>query len=402
MVFKDPFTNTHRQINAAMDTVNDFDLFNWERYLYSTINNISQQKSGKLDTKHINQVIQEYTTNISQTEDFKNSISGLFALSISIIEQHHFSAGITGLLRVQNLFFETVSHEAQNFSMENASSQSSTPDCNIRYVSGMCVGRILYSASEYVCRNIHVDNNKLREKKELVCVLKKHLYNTLHIAGSESQFPQTLTEISHRQYKFGHLTIVDDHLSLIFKEFDRLLIPNLTAAKLNHHYGDMFGVLLNCTMDTMFTEGNVTIPEDLTWRILKPILAKYLRVCLKELGLRITSDLNVKKKLAHRKQVLLEESHQGKVPKGDLQQQTSTSHIQPSTPPYLKSQSANQLTYRTFQVAHMLMMQNPALQMMMRGNGFVPFVECAGPLADSTGLSAPNANDGFIENVTAR
>ena len=50
----------------------------------------------------------------------------------------------------------------------------------------------------------------------------------------------------------------------------------------------------------------------------------------------------------------------------------------------------------------MLMMQNPALQMMMTGNSFVPFVECAGSLADSTGLSAPNANNGFIENVTAR
>ena len=57
IVFKCPFTNTHRQINAAMDTVNDFDLFNWDRHLHSTINNITQQKPGKMDTKHINQII---------------------------------------------------------------------------------------------------------------------------------------------------------------------------------------------------------------------------------------------------------------------------------------------------------------------------------------------------------
>ena len=46
-------------------------------------------------------------------------------------------------------------------------------------------------------------------------------------------------------------------------------------------------------MDDMFTESTVNIPECFSFDILKPVFSKYLRVCLKELAVRITSKLSI-------------------------------------------------------------------------------------------------------------
>ena len=317
-------------MNETLDTVSDFDLFNWGKYLFYHIATVSASRYTKFgDTKQINNAVHDFTHVFPQTDEFKSSVASLFGIPIHYIEQHHHSLSITALLRIQDLYFHTraVTHQTDDLASNSLCIPAMGSDSKVRYVAGMCVGRVIHKECEFLCRNIHTESDQLSKKRLLVMTLRKHLYNTIHIAQSESSYPESLLEITHRQSKYGHLTIVDDLLFTQFKEFDRHLHPHLTVNALRFHDDHLFSTLLNNTMDDMFTESNVNIPECFTFDILKPVFSKYLRVCLKELGVRITSKLNVKKKMAHRKQVLLEECTGNKVPKSG----SEASSVKPST-----------------------------------------------------------------------
>ena len=55
-------------------------------------------------------------------------------------------------------------------------------------------------------------------------------------------------------------------------------------------------------------DSSVDIPNDMDVNMLRPIFRTYLKVCLKEMGLRLVSAMQVKTKLVHRKQVMLDET----------------------------------------------------------------------------------------------
>ena len=64
---------------------------------------------------------------------------------------------------------------------------------------------------------------------------------------------------------------------------------------------------LTNAMDSVFIDTYTCITTDLSAEVLHASFRKYPRVCLKELGIRISQQHQIKKKLAHCKQVLLEE-----------------------------------------------------------------------------------------------
>ena len=61
-------------------------------------------------------------------------------------------------------------------------------------------------------------------------------------------------------------------------------------------------------MDSLVMDSNVYIPPDMDVNMLRPIFRTYLKVCLTEMGLRLVSAMQVKKKLVHRKQLMLDET----------------------------------------------------------------------------------------------
>ena len=324
MVIDDPFTDTHTLMNECLEDISDFDLFNWGRYLYNHIATHSALKYTKVgDTKQINAVVHDFTNVFTQSPEFRSSASSLFRIPLSSVQQHHVSLSMSALLAIQDLYF--ACRAKVDNPTDTAPSTVNIPaigcDAKIRYVAGMCVGRVIYKECDFVCRNIHTDDTKVKQKRDLVCSLKKHVYNTIHIAQCETSHPLSLTEIVHRQSKYGHLTIVDDRLFQLFKEFDNHLHSHLNMNTMRFNDDKFFDALLSNTLHDVMTETDVcTSCPDFSASLLRPVFAKYLRVCLKELGIRITNTLNIKKKVAHRKQVLLDECTVPKFTKIDTQQ----------------------------------------------------------------------------------
>ena len=156
-------------------------------------------------------------------------------------------------------------------------------------------------------------------QKWYVISLKKHVYNSLLIAKLESQKPDTLSEIIHRQTPYGHLIIIDDCLFALFEEFDKRIYPYLNVETLTKYQRNFFSSVFSSAMDSMFVDNDICCPSDITHTVLYAPFCKYLRVSMKELGLRIMEQQKANKKLAHRKQVLLEEAaavlHPAKRPK---------------------------------------------------------------------------------------
>ena len=164
----------------------------------------------------------------------------------------------------------------------------------------MCVGRVLHQTTQYLCNDLSW-TLQLPKNDTQWDSLRNIFYNSIVIAKLESKSPETLFEIIHRQTKYGHLTIIDDELLKLFLEFDRQIHPQLTSQEV------FLLTILTNAMDSVFIDTYTCITTDLSAEVLHASFRKYPRVCLKELGIRISQQHQIKKKLAHRKQVLLEE-----------------------------------------------------------------------------------------------
>ena len=139
-------------------------------------------------------------------------------------------------------------------------------------------------------------------------------------------------QIIYRQ-KYEHLTIVDDELFMMILKFDRQIYPHLTSQDVSVHEDNFFSHILQNVLDSVFIDSNINIPDEITPDAVYPPFAKYLRVCMKELGTRIVQSHKVKKKMAHRKQVLLEEAKLA-APSQRLKVTHGTSTPVPILPPY--------------------------------------------------------------------
>ena len=111
-------------------------------------------------------------------------------------------------------------------------------------VKNVC-GHVIHHTTQYLCQNVcikpHVTNRSCT-----VQVLKKHVSNSIVIAKLESKLPETLSEIIYRQTKYGHLTIVDDQLFMMFLKFDHQIYPHLTSQDVSVHKDNFLAISSKC------------------------------------------------------------------------------------------------------------------------------------------------------------
>ena len=84
---------------------------------------------------------------------------------------------------------------------------------------------------------------------------------------------------------------------------------NLTTRNLQDRKDGLFHNIIENTMDSLLEDSDVDIPCDITPPILYEVFRIYVRTCLNEMRIKVFDQLKVKKKLAHRKQVLLDEAN---------------------------------------------------------------------------------------------
>ena len=307
LYFSNPITDMQKEINAILDHTDEPNFITWLKFLYKNLEEITPKKpASKLKPKETNHIISQYLHQFPITQGYQHHLKTVFSTT-KITEAHH-SLGLTSLLHMKDFYFHNMSQKSST----EVTATHSHPLCEatlakIRYVGGMCVGRVISAYSDYVCRNIHRNSTAVEEKKQVIRVLSNHIFTTLTIAHNESNNPSSLQEIVSRQSPFGHLTIVDDRLFEIFTQFHRLIMPSLHASKFQER--SAFKNILDTSLESLLTTEDFGSPL-LSHNILRPILTKYLKTCVKEMGLRI-SHSHAKRKMAHRKQVIVEEASKG-------------------------------------------------------------------------------------------
>ena len=305
-MFDTPYTKTQKDMNAILEIISRDNWRKFEKILWQEIWRLSEEKCGKkVSTKTINLTVSQYVNQYSQSEDYQNHLRWLF--QAKTLHEHHVSIGLNCILRIQDLFF----HTSASTSTEEPQHIDPQPGdaAKVRYVAGMCVGKVIYRNTQYVCRNIYKEDPQVHQRKSAVMVLRNHIVTSITIAKSETTYPDSLSEIIHKQTKYGHLTIVDDTLFRIFSAFDSLLQPHFTTRNLQDRKDGLFHSIIENTMDSLLEDSDVDIPCDITPPILYEVFRIYVRTCLNEMRIKVCDQLKVKKKLAHRKQVLLDEAN---------------------------------------------------------------------------------------------
>ena len=250
-----------------------------------------------------NAAVHKFIAQYSKSQEFKCRLSQCF--NRPSISETHLSIGIKALITVNDAYFQSHAPQEGPTPTPQVPSQHSNI-AKVRYVAGMCVGKVLHRLKEYICSNILDETTSLTQKKIAYRTLQKHLLPSITIANLVTSFPESLSEITFRQTQYGHLTIVDDELLEIFKQFDDLIYPTLTSHCVHKERHTLFSNILDAALDSLYTDMGQNHGE-LTLEIVRPAFVIYLNVSLKELGGRIQIEKNVGKKLSYRKQVMLDE-----------------------------------------------------------------------------------------------
>ena len=333
--YQHPITDMQHEINRILDEQEEDRRLAWCNFLYIGIHNLAQkEKTAAFKSKHTNKIVQEYLHKFTSTEEFQQQLQ--MAFCGGKITEAIQSIAIAAVLYMKDFFFNHLANSSTKTTAPTTQCSLTGGElAKIRYVGGMCVGQVLHRNTDYVCRNIHKDMAKVNERKDLINQLTNHTYNTLTIAQSESNQPSSLTEIAHRQTPYGHLTIVDDELFNIFKDFHIILQPKLDAKMFQSSHS--FRTILDDCITTLLGLENIS-PTLMSLSILYPILTKYMRTCVKEMGLRVVHE-HVQWKLAHRKQVIVEEA-EGKGQKRPLHEESTSSSQPPQNHPTLSPSSS--------------------------------------------------------------
>ena len=293
-----PITKTHMEINECIDNLPIRSLSLFIQHQEKKISQIHSQTKGAQKT---NSTVNLFLNQYGKSEEFYEHLKDLS--NSQELRQSHLYLGIQILLAVQNKFFETMPDHQPN--VHSSFIAQDTGDAKLRYVGGMCVGKVIYRDTQFICCNVLKMDEYVNKKKKTVMALRKHLYNSITIAQNETTYPDSLSEIIHRQTQYGHLTIIDDPLFIFFKELQQFITPLLTPQNLHQHKQDLFCEIMKNALESI--DKTITPPAGLNIDDLSPVITKYIRTCLKEMGLRLQESCQVKKKMAHRKQVLLEE-----------------------------------------------------------------------------------------------
>ena len=130
-------------------------------------------------------VIDEFTNKFSQTNSFKQSLRLTF--TVDVLNESHISIGLNTLLRIQDSYLAGKVKQCDKGPNQYNQQRCAASEAKIRYVAGMCVGRVMFHTTEYICRNILTAKPQLDDKKDLLRFYKKHVYNSILIAKLESQ-----------------------------------------------------------------------------------------------------------------------------------------------------------------------------------------------------------------------
>ena len=306
LLYPHTYTQLQETINDLITSTSHSKLNTCTNHFYNELMDIVQSHYTKEgDSKQINSVVFKFIQQYRRSDDFTQHL--LIMFNCEKLENPHISVGVSMLLRIQDYYFAHSTNTAQQQSVivQEPYSQNRS---KVRYIGGMCIGRILSKYTNYVCDNCHKDSEEVHKKKSTISKLQHHIFNTLTIAKDESQCIDTLEEIIHRQYKYGHLTIIDDHLFNMFLQLDRIIHDIMSTNTWYKEKDNFFQYLMSCSLDELYKLKD-PIYEHLDAFTMRPVFAIYLRTCLKEMGYRIAQTFKVKKKLAHRKQVMLEENN---------------------------------------------------------------------------------------------
>ena len=305
LMYDRPFTNTQKEINRILDIVTDSKLESWTKEQLQHLNDLIA-KHGVKSTKESNQVISQFLHNYPLSTQFVDFQKQLF-LTESISKVHQIIC-VNALVRIENVIFSTKSKECEETEVvkSNYPTQTTSVKSKIRYVGGMCVGKILFPETQYLSRHCYEHSSAWEEKKKCVTALHNHIFPSLCIAKSESSFQDSLQEIQHRQTIYGHLTIIDDALFTMFLKYDEILYPYMSKEKMSQWKGSFFSTVIEKSLDQLFQDANVHIPSDLSRPIFRLLAVKYLKVSMKEWKYRIITEEDIKKRASHRKAILMD------------------------------------------------------------------------------------------------
>ena len=198
LFFDHPSTDTQRTVNKNLEDISQPSFTAWIAHLEKKIEDTYSQSKGP---QKCNLAVNLFLNQFGKSEKFHEELKKLLHCK-----------DLQSLLAVQNVFFE---HKTDD-SLEHLSSNNSTTPPKetgygkLRYVAGMCVGRwsIITPIS-----SPEISEKTVQSHKNIALSLRNHMYNNITIAQQESQYPESSSDIIHRQTQFGHLTIVDDHYS---------------------------------------------------------------------------------------------------------------------------------------------------------------------------------------------
>ena len=130
-----------------------------------------------------------------------------------------FAIGMSMLLKIQDFYFaKTVNAQSPPQIVEGYSQNL----FKVRYVAGMCVTytSILHIILMWALPRGHWSCKDEKGRSSCVACL---LLRYITIAKHESQCPDTLNEICHRQYKYGHFTVMDGGLFEMIVRMDLMV-----------------------------------------------------------------------------------------------------------------------------------------------------------------------------------
>ena len=307
MTYETPHSDTQRSINDIMSDCSDDDLKKWTGLQVCELRKIIND-CGTANTKQCNQVVKRFLHDYPQSETFINGQKALFR--ISQVQQVHQIVCVNGLIRIQHAVFQSLSEREEThpkptppYPTPNPSSKS-----KIRYVGGMCVGKLMFPTTQYLIRHCYNNSELWQQKRDLVKVLQNHVYPSLLIASKESAYPESLSEISHKKRTYGNLTVVDDSLFLMFMKYDEILYPLLCVSNLTDYKLDFFKRVLDVSVKELYACGDLTIPDDVSVHVFTLLAVRYVKVTMKEMKVKLLAEEKVKKCVAHRKHILMDKS----------------------------------------------------------------------------------------------
>ena len=252
-------------------------------------------KHGVTATKECNQVITSFLQEYPQSNNLSLSQKKMFHTdSISGTEQ---IISMNSLIRIQNAVFDAKSGEPDEIDSDKTPypTQSSSVKSKVRYVGGMCVGKILFPQTQYLTRHCYDQPSQWEEKKKSVTVLHNHIYPSLSIAKTIYTMPDTFHEIDHRQTIYGHLTIIGDALLHMFLKYDEIIHAYLTRDKITEWKVSFFSNVLHKSLDELYANQHLIIPSDMSPAIFKLLAIRYLKVSMKELKFKLMTKEKIKK-----------------------------------------------------------------------------------------------------------